>query len=393
VIGLIHLSQSSLRDRWATAKDQEAAAFAVAQEALSAGRIVSLFGQEKRETARFLDHAGTAFATRQRVIRREGLLTTALGLSVALGSTLILYLGARNVLSGALTTGELLLVLGYLAQLFAPLQTIGTHVTGQQRALVSAERAFALLDAPPAVVERAGAVPLARARGHVRLEAVGFSYDGRTPALDGVDLDVPAGTCVGIVGRTGAGKSTLVGLIMRQMDPGAGRILLDGRDIRDIRLSDLRRQFAVVPQDPTLFSISIAENIAYGDPDATMDRIIEAAKKAAAHDFIMRLPDGYATRVGERGARLSGGERQRIAIARAFLVDAPILILDEPTSAIDAATETEILEGLERLMQGRTTFVIAHRLATLRRADMVIRVADGGVVVEQEAWTHLRLAS
>ncbi|WP_162937611.1 ABC transporter ATP-binding protein [Indioceanicola profundi] len=393
VIALIHLSQTELRSRWATAKEQEAAAFGVVQEALSAARLVSIFGQEARESGRFLAAARLAHATRRRVIRVEGLLTVLLGLSSALGSVAILYFGARSVQSGSLTLGELLLVLGYLAQLFAPLQTIGTHVTGQQRALVSAERAFSLMDAPPAVQDLPSARPLARAHGHITLDGMGFAYDSRLPALQGVSLDIPAGTCVGIVGRTGAGKSTLVNLIMRQLDPTEGRILLDGRNLRDIRLADLRRQFAVVPQDAGLFSTTIAENIAYGDPGASMERIVEAAKRAAAHDFISRLPEGYATRVGERGARLSGGERQRIAIARAFLVDAPILILDEPTSAIDAATEEEILESLERLMQGRTAFVIAHRLATLRRADMVIRVADGQVTMDRDLTAPLRLAS
>jgi len=392
VVGLIHFSQTGLRGRWAVAKEQEAAAFGLAQEALGAVRLVSSFGQEERETARFLSGARLAFATRQRVVRLEGLLTVALGLATALGSATTLYLGACAVQSGALTLGELLLVLGYLAQLYAPLQTIGTHVTGQQRALVSAERAFALLDARAAVQDSPGARPMARAAGGITLDGVAFAHDRRTPNLSGISLHIPAGSCVGIVGRTGAGKSTLVNLIMRQLDPDAGRILLDGRDLRDIRLADLRRQFAVVPQDNTLFSTTIAENIAYGDPAAGMDRIIAAARQAAAHDFIMALPDGYATRVGERGARLSGGERQRIAIARAFLVDAPILVLDEPTSAIDSATEAEILESLERLMQGRTTLLIAHRLQTLRRADRVLRVADGRVTVEPPGSADLKLA-
>ncbi|ACJ01132.1 ABC transporter ATP-binding protein [Rhodospirillum centenum] len=391
VIVLIHLSQTRLRGRWTTVKDGEGAAFAVAQETLAASRLVAAFGREEAETERFLTTAGTAFRQRQRVIRVEGLLTVSLGLASGLGTTAILYLGARGVQAGSLSLGELLLVMGYLAQLYAPLQQIGSHITGQQRALVSAARAFALMDAVPAVTDAPDAEPLARARGHLRLEGVGFRYDPRTPVLAGVGLDIPAGTCVGIVGRTGAGKSTLVNLLMRQIDPTEGRILLDGHDLRHIRLRDLRRQFAVVPQDPTLFSTSIAANIAYGDPDAPIGRIIAAAKQAAAHDFIMALPDGYATRVGERGTRLSGGERQRIAIARAFLMDAPVLVLDEPTSAIDATTEAEILESLDRLMRDRTTFVIAHRLATLRRADLVLRVEGGRVV--PDAADPLRLVS
>ncbi len=393
VILLIHLSQTAMRGRWSKAQEQESAAFGIAAEVLAASRIVTLFGQEEREVSRFRAAAATAFTGRQRIIRVEGLLAGLLGLSSALGGTAILFLGARSVQAGDMTAGDLLLVLGYLAQLYAPLQTIGTHVTGQQRALSSAARAFALMDAAPAVADKPDAKPIARARGHIRLEDVRFAYDGRTPALSGATLDVRPGTCVGIVGRTGAGKSTLVNLIMRQIDPNAGRILLDGQDLRDLRLSDLRRQFAVVPQDPVLFSTTIAENIAYGDPTAGMDRIAAAARQAAAHDFIMRLPDGYQTRVGERGSRLSGGERQRIAIARAFLVDAPILVLDEPTSAIDTVTEDEILESLERLMRGRTTFMIAHRLGTLREADLVVRVDQGRLTVEAPAGRELRLAS
>ena len=393
VILLIHLSQTRLRGRWAGAKEDESAALAVVQETLGAARIVTTFGQEDREAGRFSALARRAFDTRRAVISREGLLSGLLGLSSALGGAAILWLGARDVQAGTITTGELLLVLGYIGQLYAPLQQIGTHITGQQRALVSAERAFALLDTPPAVAEKPDATPVrGRAAGHVRLEGVGFAYAGREPVLSGVDLDVAPGTCVGIVGRTGAGKSTLVNLIIRQLDPTAGRILLDGQDLRDLRLADLRRQFAVVPQEPTLFSTTIAENIAYGDPSAPIGRIVAAAKQAAAHDFIMALPDGYDTRIGERGARLSGGERQRLAIARAFLTDAPILILDEPTSAIDQATEAEIMESLERLMAGRTCFMIAHRLSTLRRAALVIRVEEGRAAVERPA-DALRLAS
>lgn len=393
VILLIHFSQTAMRGRWSKAQEQESAAFGIAGEVLAASRIVTLFGQEEREVSRFRAAATDAFSGRQRIIRVEGLLSGLLGLSSALGGTAILYLGASAVLAGSMTVGDLLLVLGYLAQLYAPLQTIGTHVTGQQRALSSAARAFALMDAAPAVAERPDARPVVRARGHVRLEEVGFAYGNRAPALSGASLDVRPGTCVGIVGRTGAGKSTLVNLIMRQLDPQSGRILLDGQDLRDLRLADLRRQFAVVPQDPVLFSTTIAENIAYGDPGASMERIAAAARQAAAHDFIMRLPDGYQTRVGERGSRLSGGERQRIAIARAFLVDAPILVLDEPTSAIDTVTEDEILESLERLMRGRTTFMIAHRLGTLREADLVLRVDQGRLSVEPPAGRELRLAS
>jgi ATP-binding cassette, subfamily B, bacterial len=219
--------------------------------------------------------------------------------------------------------------------------------------------AFALLDTAPPVREKPQALVIGRASGEIAFGA-SFGHDGRAPILEDIDLTVPAGRCIGIVGKTGSGKSTLMNMLIRLFDPTAGRIELDGIDIGAIKLADLRRQFSVVTQDPLLFSTTIAENIGYGRPEASLDEIVEAAKAAQAHEFITRLPLGYETPVGDRGTRLSGGERQRIAIARAFLKDAPILILDEPTSAIDNETENLIVEGIERLMAGRTTVMIAH---------------------------------
>jgi ATP-binding cassette subfamily B protein len=308
-------------------------------------------------------------------------------LSTAIGGMATLYVGVVEVQSHVLTVGDLLLVIAYTVHLYEPLQAIGSHIAGQQQAIVSAERAFALLDEKPAVADRADAHPLGRAVGDVTFRTVGFAYPGRGnggagAVLRNVDLEIPAGICVGIVGPTGAGKSTLVNLLMRLADPDQGSILLDGIDLRDIRLADLRRQFAVVSQDSMLLSMSVADNIAYARPEAPLADVIAAARAANAHDFIMALPDGYATRLGEGGARLSGGERQRIALARAFLKDAPILVLDEPTSALDRDTEAAIVDSLERLMRGRTTFIIAHRLETLRNADRVLRVADGRVTME-----------
>jgi ATP-binding cassette subfamily B protein len=360
-------------------KERESEAGSVLQEVAGGLRIVTTFAQEQRETTRYRDATLISYAMRLRVIRYQGGIDILLGLMTAVGTAVALGLGTMDVTTSKMTVGELILAMTYVAQLYGPLNAIGTHISSQQQAVASAERAFALLDMPPAVEEKPDAIGLARATGDVEFQAVSFGYSGRDRILDGVSLSIPAGTCVGIVGKTGSGKSTLVNLLIRLFDPNDGRVLLDGVDVKDLLLRDLRGQFSVVTQDALLFSTTIAENIGYGRPGASMEAIVEAAKAAQAHDFISRLPDGYATPVGERGTKLSGGERQRIAIARAFLKDAPILILDEPTSAIDTETEALIVDSIERLMEGRTTFMIAHRLGTLRKADMIIRVEAGRV--------------
>jgi ATP-binding cassette subfamily B protein len=245
---------------------------------------------------------------------------------------------------------------------------------------VNAERAFALLDESADVPERPNALALPTpARGGVTFRDVAFGYEPGRPVLEGVSFEIPPGTHVAIAGPTGAGKTTLVSLLMRFYDPTSGAVLLDGTDARDLRLADLRRQFAIVLQEPVLFSTSIAENIAYARPEATLNQIEAAARAAHAHEFIAALPEGYATSVGERGVRLSGGERQRISLARAFLKDAPVLILDEATSAIDIRTEAMIMEAMDRLMEGRTTFMIAHRLSTLRDCDIQLQLDDGRI--------------
>jgi ATP-binding cassette subfamily B protein len=380
VVALIHLTQRQMRGRWHIVREAESRSQGVIHEVLGALRLVVTFGQEQREVGRFARAAGKARQERLKTLIRQGGLGAALSLSTAVGSIAILWLGVRQVEAHILSVGDLLMIVAYIAQLYEPLQQIGAHITGQQQAIVSAERAFSLLDRPPAVVEPVAPCALPRAKGAIALRHVSFGYGGgNSPIIEDVSVEIPAGAFVGIVGRTGSGKSTLSGLLLRLYDPQAGRILLDGMDIRNLSLADLRAQFAVVPQEPVLFSTTIAENIAYGRPGASQTDIIAAAKSARAHDFIMALPDGYATSVGDRGARLSGGERQRLAIARAFLKDAPILVLDEPTSAIDGETETAIVGAMERLMAGRTTLMIAHRLSTLRSADMILRVADGTI--------------
>jgi ATP-binding cassette subfamily B protein len=272
------------------------------------------------------------------------------------------------------------MVMAYLAQLYAPLEMLTSKVSEMVSALASCERAFALLDEQVDVKDRPDAKPLARARGELELRDVHFAYPGGNEVLKGASMHVSAGTRVGIVGRTGAGKTTLMNLLTRFQDPSAGALRLDGVDLRDWKLADLRRQFAIVLQEPVLFSTTIGENIAYGRPEATPAEIEAAARAANAHDFIAALPEGYATQVGERGMMLSGGQRQRIALARAFLKDAPILILDEPTSSVDVKTEAAIIDAMERLMAGRTTFIVAHRLATLAHCDAIYAVDDGRLV-------------
>jgi ATP-binding cassette subfamily B protein len=272
------------------------------------------------------------------------------------------------------------MVMMYLALLYSPLQTLSRSAASLQGSLVSAERAFQLLDEAPEVIEKPNARPLVRARGQVAFENVSFGYNSDRPALHEISFAVAAGARVGIAGTTGAGKSTLVSLLLRLYDPASGRILLDGVDLRDCKLRDLRNQFAIVLQEAVLFSCSLAENIAYARPNASQAEITAAAQAANAHDFISRLPQGYHTEAGERGVQLSGGERQRISLARAFLKDAPILILDEPTSSVDVKTEALILEAMERLMQGRTTFMIAHRLGTLDICDVRLQLERGRLV-------------
>jgi ATP-binding cassette subfamily B protein len=303
-----------------------------------------------------------------------------LGLITAMGTAAVLLIGVLHVQWGILTLGGLLLVMGYLSQLYGPLSTISRKTASLQRHLASAERAFTLLDQAPDVAERPDAQPLARAEGSVTFRNVCFSYDGVQPVLRNISFDVPAGTRTGVAGRTGAGKTTLTSLLTRFYDPNGGQILVDGVDLRDYKVDDLRRQFAIVLQEPVLFSTSIAENIGYARPGASKDEIAQAARVANAHDFIVALPDGYDTNVGERGMRLSGGERQRIALARAFLKDAPILIMDEPTSSVDMKTEAGIMDAMERLMHGRTTFMIAHRLTTLENCDVLMVIDDGQLI-------------
>ena len=379
--------------KYEAVKELESRALGVVQETLTAVRVVKAFGRENSEQERFLRHSSEGLRRRVRLAFAEAAFGSIVNMATAAGTGLVLFIGVRNVQSGLLTLGALLMVIAYLSELYGPLESMSNQIASLQSSLVSARRAFEILDEVPEVVEREHARPLGRATGAIEFRQVSFAYDQRNVILDNFSIAVPAGARVGIAGRTGAGKSTLVSLLTRFYDPTAGQILLDGLDLRDYKLTDLRNQFALVLQEPLLFSTSIAENIAYARPDASAEEIAQAAKAARAHDFIVALPDGYRTKVGERGMMVSGGERQRISLARAFLKDAPILILDEPTSAVDLETEGAILEALERLMHGRTSFIISHRLSALENCDILLVLEDGrGASVSSDVSTTLRTA-
>jgi len=370
-----------LRQQWRDVKKLESSAQSVIQEVLGAVRVVKAFTRETAEHARFERHSNSGMAARLRVALAENLFAMVVGLFLAAGTAAVMWVGFRDVRSGDLKLSNLLLVMAYLGKLYDPIKTLGRQLATREKAMASAERAFALLDEAPEVVERPDARPLQRANGDVSFRGVSFAYPGTdVPVLRDISVEVPAGTRVGIAGRTGAGKTTLINLLCRFYDPTAGAVTLDGIDLRDYRLADVRNQFSIVLQEPVLFSTTIAENIAYGRPEASEEDIINAASAANAHDFIAALDEGYETQVGERGMCLSGGERQRIALARAFLKDAPILILDEPTSSVDTTTEAQIMEVMERLMRGRTTFMITHRETTLGVCDLLLRIDNGRIV-------------
>ena len=363
-------------------RGMEGQTMAIIHEAMSMLRVIVAFGREEHEYRRFREQGEQANAARVQLTVRQSLFSLLVDCTTAAGTALVLGFGAYQVLQGRLTTGELLVVIAYLASVYSPLESISSTLGSFQEQLVGLNMAFKLLETEPDVKQSPNAVTIERAKGQITFDRVNFSYKERADTLTDISFAVQPGQAIALVGQTGAGKTTLASLIPRFYDAQQGRILLDGQDIRTLTISSLRAQISIVLQEPLLFSASIADNIRYGRLDADTAAIQAAAKAANAHDFIMRLPKQYETSVGERGAQLSGGERQRIALARAFLTDAPILILDEPTSSIDSKTEAVILDALDRLMLGRTTFLVAHRLATIRSVDRIL-VLHQGCLVEQ----------
>jgi ATP-binding cassette subfamily B protein len=371
-----------------------------AEENISGVRVVKSFAREPRQLQRFRRSVGRVFSQAMVATRLEAAYNPMIGFLPQLGLAAVLLVGGRAVVHGHLSLGQFTAFYLYLNMLIAPMRSLGIMLNLAQRATASGARLFQVLDRAPRMSEPPDAPPLPAGNGHVRLQDVTLRYegadelgappaaevattDGHAPTravLREVDLDVPAGRTIALVGATGSGKTSLVALISRLYDPSAGHVLLDGADVRTVSLRSLRHAVAVVSDDPFLFSATVAENIAYADPDAPLQRIEAAARRAQAHEFIARLPDGYDTLVGERGLTLSGGQRQRLAIARALLADPRVLILDDATSSVDASTERSIKLALAEAMAGRTTFVIAHRLSTIALADEIVALDHGRIV-------------
>lgn len=348
---------------------------------LSGMRVVKAFAGEDLERKRFNRRVGELRDTGMRAEQMWASLAPLIEFLLSASAFLIWFFAGPQIFGCKMTVGELFAFLGYLALFYAPLQQLTRWLDWTSRSLSAAERIFEIMDTQPDVRDTSEAMEVPRIEGRVTFEGVSFGYDRLRVVLKNVDLDVKAGEMIGLVGHSGAGKTTFTNLLARFYDPLEGRILYDGTDLRHIRLEDVRAQIAIVLQDSFLFPATIRDNIAYGRPGASDEEIMNAAKAANAHDFVMKFPDGYDSYVGERGQRLSGGERQRIAIARAILHDPRILILDEATSSVDSETEAAIQEALNRLIQGRTAFVIAHRLSTLRHADRIV-VLDSGEIVQ-----------
>ncbi len=357
-------------------------------ESITGIRLVKAFAQEKREGIRFSVRNDELRQVSVSAGRAGVLFFTVMNFLMSFGVCFVWYFGGRQILGGELTMGELTAFIIYLWMLYRPIRWFGDFYNFMIHAYAGAERIFEVMDTPTESFNDPDAKPMPQIGGQVSFKDATFGYDPGKPVLRGINLEVASGEMIGLVGKSGVGKSTIINLICRFYDVDRGRLEVDGTDIRDIRLEDLRGQIGMVHQEPTLFNATIAENIRYGKPEATLDEVIRAAIAAEAHEFIVGKPDGYDTKVGERGGKLSGGEKQRIAIARAILHDPKILILDEATSSLDTPTEKKIQIAIGRLVKGRTTFAIAHRLSTLRNADRLVVLDEGKIA---EIGTHAEL--
>jgi ATP-binding cassette subfamily B protein/subfamily B ATP-binding cassette protein MsbA len=387
LIVVIRFMSKPIKDRSREQRDLEGKMISVVEQTLGAVPAVQAFTREKIEEQRFRHYADRTMIAYLRATLAGIWFEVLAGIVTTVGTAGIIYLGADLALRGKLTPGTIIVFLSYLGSLYDPLDSITHTAQTVQHAAAEADRVMEILETEPAIRDRPGARD-AVIHGAICYENVTFGYEPGRAVLSGVSLRANPGDVLAIVGETGAGKTTLVNLLVRFYDPWSGRITIGGEDIRQFKHRSLRGQIALVLQDPFIFPLTIRDNIAYGRPNATLDEIVAAAKAANAHDFIIRLPGGYDADVGERGSTLSGGEKQRLSIARAFLKDAPVLILDEPTSALDARTESLLLDALERLMEGRITFVIAHRLSTIRKATQIV-VLHHGEVVEQGSHEEL----
>jgi len=384
----ISLMGSRISSAATHARERESAVYSLVQRAMSSIRVIQAFTKEEEEHRSFMAASHQSLAASLRLYTLQTLYSGVINIVIAVGTAVVVWVGARHVLSGVLTIGEIVVFTSYLASLYGPINSISQTWGLIQGARVGVRRVFEILEKEKGLEDGTRTFAAAGAQGEVSFEDVSFHYLPEQPVLKQVRLQVRKGQTIAIVGPTGAGKSTLLSLLPRFYDPQAGRVKIDGLDIREFTLKGLRRQISMVLQPPLVFPITFAENIAYGRPEAGRDEIVEAARLARIHDHIERLPQGYGTLVGEMGATLSEGERQRLTIARAILRNAPILILDEPTSSVDAETEALIMEGLKSLTAGRTTFIIAHRLSTVRQADRIVVLREGRVV-EEGTFTEL----
>ncbi len=352
------------------------------EQNLRGARIVKAFAQETTEMTRFAAENNHWFALSQQAVRVQSVNSPLLDLIANLGTVAILWYGGTLVINNQLTLGELVAFTTYLAMLIGPIRNIGRIIPMLAIAAAAGERIFAILDAPEEVADVPNAQPLPRLRGRVQFDHVSFGYQPDHPILHNISFTAEPGQIVALMGATGSGKSTLINLIARFYEPTRGRILLDDQDSQITTISSLRRQIGFVMQDTLLFAASMRDNIAFGNPQASDETIIQAAKDAQAHEFIMAMPEGYESRVGERGVTLSGGQKQRISIARALLTDPRLLILDDATASVDTQTEQLIQQALDRLMRGRTTFIIAHRLSTVQRADLILLLENGHLTTQ-----------
>jgi len=382
VVGAIYLFAHRIRRESTSIQEQESAVLAQAQEGLSSIRMVHAFGREEFEVRQFQQQARQSLQANLRLTLTNVNSALVISTLMVVGTAVMYYIGTLHVLSGTLTLGSLLVFSAYLLMLYQPLESLTYTTWAMEGATAGAKRCFEVLDRQDDVVDSPGAVAISSAQGAIAFEAVSFGYTPDRCVLRNIDLRIDPNQIIGLAGGTGAGKSTLLSLVPRFYDPTAGSIRLDGCDIRQITKKSLRAQIAIVLQDTLLFSTTVRENIAYGRPAATEEEIIEAARRAQADEFIRQMPQGYGSLVGERGGHLSVGQRQRIGIARAFLKNAPILLLDEPTSALDPSTESAIMDTIKELMRGRTTLIATHRLATIHNLDQVI-VLEHGRIVEQ----------
>ena len=351
----------------------------VAEENIVGVHVVKAFAQEPQEEAKFRARSESVFHETLRANRQRALYVPLISWVPLVAQATVLLVGARMVTSGELSVGGFVAFNLYLGMLVMPLRSLGMWIGQAQRATASGERIFQVIDEPEEVTDRPGAGELPAGGGHIRFEGVGFEYIEGRPVLENINLDVPPGQTIALIGHTGSGKTTLTSLVPRFYDVTAGRVTIDGADVRDVKLHSLRREIGAISQDTFLFSASVRENITFGAPDLSDEEVEHVARLAQAHEFIERLPDGYDTVIGERGITLSGGQRQRLAIARAIAVDPRILILDDATASVDASTEARIRVGLREAMKGRTTLIIAHRLSTISLADEIVVVDDGRI--------------